>query len=342
MKAVVYKKENGLVLEDISRPTLDADQVLVKVAATGFCGSDHSLVESEHTPDGLILGHEVSGVVVEIGAEVKGVEKGTKVMIRPTFCGQCRECQMGKPQLCTVNRKTLGIGGGGFQGGFAEYFKVVPQMLIPIPEGVNSTNAALAETYATTLHAVNCSKKTDGSALIIGGGAIGLALVSVLKILGFAPIIVSEPVASKREIAQQLGAEITIDPLKEELGQRVFAETGGVGPETVFECSGIPGMVQTSLNLISRGGTLCIVSVMFQDISISPAILTFKEVTLTAAYGNTHEENKQCLQWMKSGQLDSAPLVTDTISLEELPKVYKERIRTGKAIKVMLQIGEAF
>lgn len=342
MKAVVYKKGQGLILENIPQPILESDQVLVKVSATGFCGSDHSLVESEHTPDGLILGHEVSGVVVETGSEVKDSKIGSKVMIRPTFCGQCRECKMGKPQLCTVDRKTLGIGGGGFQGGFAEYLKVVPQMLIPIPEGVSSTNAALAETYATTLHAINCSGKTSGSVLIIGGGAIGLALISVLKVLGFAPIIVSEPVKSKREIAHQLGAEITIDPLNEELGPRVFSETGGIGPETIFECSGITGMVQTSLNLISRGGTLCIVSVMFQDISISPAILTFKEVTLTAAYGNTHEENKQCLQWMKSGELDSTCLISDTITLEELPNIYKEKIHTGKAIKVMLQIGESF
>jgi len=249
---------------------------------------------------------------------------------------------MGKTQLCSVDRYTLGIGGIGFQGGFAEYVKVLPQMLIPIPDGVDSQSAALAETFAVGLHAVNCVQKTSGSALIIGGGAIGQTLVRILKLRGFGPVVVSEPVAEKRNIALAYGADAVIDPLAENINYRMFELSGGRGSDIVFECSGIPAMVQASMDLAGKGATICVVSVINKDIEISPLTLTFKEIWLTAAYGNTHEENKTCLQWMAERRLDAAPMISDRISLDELPEVYKNRIHTGQANKVMLQIGEEF
>lgn len=342
MKAAVYYKSKGLVVEEVPCPEITPDQVLVKVSNTGFCGSDHSIIEGEGTPDGLILGHEVSGIVVEPGKKVTGVKPGTRVMIRPTFCGECPECRMGKTQLCSVDRYTLGIGGNGFQGGFAEYVKVLPQMLISIPDNVDSQSAALAETFAVGLHAVNCVRKKSGSALIIGGGAIGQTLVRILKLRGFRPVTVSEPVAEKRAIALTYGADAVIDPLAENLNFRMFELTGGVGNEIVFECSGIPAMVQASMDLVGKGGTVCVVSVISKNIEISPLTLTFKEIWLTAAYGNTHQENRTCLAWMAEGKLDAAPMISDRITLEELPDVYKNRIHTGQANKVMLQIGEEF
>lgn len=340
MRAVVYDSETKLALRDVPVPELSENEVLVKVVNTGFCGSDHSLIESGGLANGTIVGHEVSGFVEEMGRKVEGPVMGERVMIRPTYCGECRECRLGKPYLCTTDRRTIGL--GDYQGGFAEYLKVDPRMLIPIPEGVDSQNAALAEAFAASLHGIECTGKRGGSALVIGGGTIGLALVRLLKIIGFGPIALSEPVEKKREIASHYGADLVIDPFQENLIMRTMDETGGKGFDSVFECSGAGESVQTAINTAAVGGTVCVVSIIMKNIEIIPLTLNFKEIWLTGSYSNTHEENIQCLQWMKEGKIDGRPLISDYIGLEDLPRVYGERINTGEAVKVMLAIGDEF
>jgi len=271
---------------------------------------------------------------------VRNVEMGSRIMIRPTYCGKCSECRLGKPYLCQVDRRTIGL--GDFPGGFAEYLKVDPRMLIPIPEGVDSQNGALAEAFAASLHGIRCSGKEGGSALVIGGGSIGLALVRLLKIMGFGPIALSEPMEEKRTLAMDFGADTVVDPFNENLILRTMDETDGAGYDTVFECSGLGESVQMAINAAANGGTVCVVSIILQNIEIMPVTLNFKEVWLTGSYSNTHEENIQCLKWMSEGKIDGRSLITDHISLDDLPHIYKVRIDTGKAIKVMLKIGDEF
>src|SRR5512140_3216570 len=142
MKAAVYHRSTGLIIEELPEPEPGPEFALIKVSNTGFCGSDHSLMENGLLADGTILGHEVSGVVAGWGSEVRGMTEGSRVVVRPTFCGQCRDCRMGKPQLCTRSRRTIGI--GDLPGAFAEYVTVYPQMVIPIANGGDSQNPAQA------------------------------------------------------------------------------------------------------------------------------------------------------------------------------------------------------
>jgi threonine dehydrogenase-like Zn-dependent dehydrogenase len=340
MKAVTYRHGRGLVYEEVSDYRVGADEVLVKVANTGFCGSDHSLIAAGLLPDGYILGHEISAVVVEKGAAADGLPVGTRVCIRPTYCGKCANCLRGKQQLCRVHRRTTGI--GDLPGSFAEYVKVFPQMLIPIPDGVDSRNAALAETFASALHAINCTGPETGSALVMGGGPIGLSMVRVLNILGYGPIVLYEPVEAKREVALIYGADHVFDPLEKEIDRQVMATVpGGFGK--IFECSGVTANVGRALHLAADCGEICIVSIMFQPLTLpDPYMINFREIRLTASISNTHEENIQCLNWMAAGKLDATPMITDLAPLEKLPKLYRERIDPGLAVKLLLQIGEEF
>jgi len=340
MKAAVYRQNKGLVIEDVPMPEIGPLDVLVKIANTGFCGSDHSMLESGSLVDGIILGHEVSGTVVDLGRDVGSHFMNMRVAIRPTFCGECRDCHMGKPYFCQNNRRSIGI--GDLPGGFAEYVKVLSGMLIPVPDGVDSHNAALAEAFAAAYHGIVCSGQEGGSALVLGGGPIGLALVRLLKLEGFDPVALSEPVEDKRKLALDFGADMVVDPLESDLNAFVFKNSSGVGFETVFECSGVLGNVQAALDACARGGAVCIVSVMMKPATFFPATLNFKEVRLTASYSNTHAENMACLDWMAKGDLDGRPLITDLIELDELPQVYQKRILTGEAVKVMLKIGKEF
>jgi (R,R)-butanediol dehydrogenase / meso-butanediol dehydrogenase / diacetyl reductase len=341
MKAVVYRRSLGLVTEDVPDPKLEDDTLLVRVVNTGFCGSDHSLIESGYLADGTILGHETSGTIARLGKKVKGFAEGTRIIIRPTYCGKCRECGMGKPYLCREWRRTTGI--GDLPGAFAEYIVIYPQMAIPIPEGVDSQNAALAETFAAALHGIRTSGNNTGSALVMGGGPIGLATVRLLRVLGFGPIVLFEPVPEKRDLGRQFGADHVLDPRNEDPRQRTREWTGRTGFETILECSGVSENVPLAFELVSSGGSLCMVSILFKGIAISqPMLLNFKEFRFTGSYSNTHEENVQCLRWMAEGKIDARSMVSDLISLEQLPRIYRERIHPGKTVKVMLRIGDEF
>ena len=298
------------------------------------------MLESGNLPDGYIVGHEVSGTVAAMGRDVQGVAEGLRVIIRPTFCGDCADCRNHRPYFCQNNRRSIGI--GDLPGAFAEYFVAYPQMLIPVPDGVDSQNAALAEAFAASLHAINCTGREGGSALVIGGGPIGLAAVMLLKMKGFSLVSLSDPVAAKRALGLRIGADHVIDPVAENLGQHAFLVTEGKGFETIFECSGVKTLIQQGMDVASRGGTVCVVSVIYDPAEISPATLNFKEIALTGSYSNTHLENRQCLEWMAAGKLDGRVLVSDEIALEQLPRTYKERICTGTAVKVIARIGEAF
>jgi 2-desacetyl-2-hydroxyethyl bacteriochlorophyllide A dehydrogenase len=340
MKAVVFRKDRGLVYEEVHDYKVADNEVLVKVANTGFCGSDHSLAAGGHLADGYILGHEISAVVVEKGALASGPPVGSRVCIRPTFCNRCVNCQAGRPHLCRVHRRTTGI--GDLPGGFAEYVKVFGQMLIPIPAGVDSQNAALAETFASALHAINCTSDRKGSALVMGGGPIGLCTVRLLKIFGYGPIALYEPVHAKRDIALLYGADLVFDPLEKDADAKVLSGVpGGFG--TIFECSGVKANINRAVLLAADAGEICIVSMIFSPVSLdAPFLINLKEIRLTASNSNTHEENIRCLQWMAEGKIDARSLISDYEPLERLPAVYRERIDTGLAIKVLLKIGEEF
>ena len=341
MKAIVFRRFKGLLVEEVPTPDPGMDGVLVKVSNAGFCGSDHSLMESGLLPDGMILGHEVSGMVAGWGTEVRGLKEGYKVIIRPTFCGKCRECFKGTPHLCKDQRRTIGI--GDLPGAFAEHIKVYPQMMIPIPEGVDSRNAALAETFASALHGIHCAGTKGGSVLVMGGGPIGLAAVRLLKLLEFGPIALSEPVKEKTALGKLYGADYLIDPLHENLKEKALEWSRGIGFETILECAGVPENLPLAFELVAKCGSICIISIMFKPFLINqPMATNFKEFRFTGSYSNTHEENLQCLQWMAEGKIDARPLITDLISLDQLPQVYKERIHPGRVIKVMLQIGREF
>lgn len=341
MKAVVYRRSEGLVAEEVPDPQLDDETLLVRVVNTGFCGSDHSLIESGFLTEGTILGHETSGTVAGWGKKVRGFKEGARIIVRPTFCGTCRDCRIGKPYLCQEKRRTIGI--GDLPGAFADYIKIYPKMAIPIPEGVDSQNAALAETFASALHGINTARNDGGSVLVMGGGPIGLAAVGLLKCLGFNPIVLSEPLAPKRDLGRLFGADHVIDPHGEDLRQKTREWTRGIGFETILECSGVAGNVPAAFELIASGGCLCMISILFGGMPLSqPMLMNFKEFRFTGSYSNTHEENIHCLTWMAAGKIDARPLISDLIPLEGLPRIYRERIHPGKTVKVMLRIGEEF
>jgi len=194
-------------------------------------------------------------------------------------------------------------------------------MLIPIPAGVDSQNAALAETFAAALHGIKQTEGDPGSALVMGGGPIGLCAARLLKILGHAPIVLLEPVDSKREVALTYGADYVFHP--QVPNEQIVAISGGLF-DRIFECSGVESNIGRAIDLAGVGGQICIISMIFSPLTIlGPYLINMKEVILTASMSNTHEENIMCLNWMAEGLIDAHPMITDYAPLEKLPELYR-------------------
>ncbi|EKD22195.1 MAG: alcohol dehydrogenase zinc-binding protein, partial [uncultured bacterium] len=147
----------------------------------------------------------------------------------------------------------------------------------------------------------------------------------------------------KRDLGGRFGADRVIDPLREDLKTKGREWTRGAGFETILECSGVAENLPLAFELAANGGSVCMISILFGGIFLNqPMILNFKELAFTGSYSNTHEENRQCLAWMAEGRIDARPMISDLIGLELLPRVYRERIHPGKAVKVLLRIGAEF
>jgi len=150
-------------------------------------------------------------------------------------------------------------------------------------------------------------------------------------------------VKEKRALGEQFGADWVIDPLTEDIRRKCQEWTGGVGFETILECSGVAENIPLAMEMAATGGAICMIGISFRGMTLSqPMTMNFKELRFTGSYSNTHEENIACLNWMAEGKIDARPLISDLIPLEELPRVYRTRIHPGKALKVMLRIGEEF
>jgi (R,R)-butanediol dehydrogenase/meso-butanediol dehydrogenase/diacetyl reductase len=340
MKAVVYHRSRRLEFEELPKPEAAPDQVIVKVVYAGFCGSDHSIIHYDYVRDGTILGHELSGVVVEVGPKARGVAVGDRCVVRTTYCGECAYCLQGRTHLC-VNRSHVGKGEGGIGGGFSEYLVAYPQMLIPIPDGVGFRQAAMTEMYASALHGINVTGLSGGAALVMGGGSIGLCTVELLKAKGFDPIVLSEPVAEKRELGLRLGATEAVDPFQTNIRGESRRLSGKDGFDVAFECSGVPSNLQAGLNCLNCGGVLSFVSVIPTEVSFFPmSLMVGTERRIVGVGSSNHEENREVLDLMRQGSIDGTPLISDDITLAELPTVYTEKIDTRQTLKVMIHVSD--
>src|SRR5438270_9300489 len=211
MKALVLKEYRKFALEEFPVPTLQADDVLVRVRAFGICGSDvHGMDGStgRRRPP-IVMGHEAAGVIAELGKEVQGWKVGEPVTFDSTlYCGECDFCRKGEINLCD-HRRVLGVSCEDYRqhGAFAEFVVVPQHVLYRVPPNLPFEHAALAEPFSIALHAVNRAPvKSSDEVLVIGAGMIGLALVQALRQKGCARIIVADIAQERLALAKQIGA----------------------------------------------------------------------------------------------------------------------------------------
>jgi L-iditol 2-dehydrogenase len=285
MKALVLREYMKLVYEDVPRPEIAADEVLVRVEACGICGSDvHGLDGSTgRRQPPLIMGHEAAGTVAEAGPAVKAWAPGDRVTFDSTIYRlDDWYTQRGLYNL-SDGRMVLGVSPGEYRrhGAFAEYVAVPQHILHRVPSSVSSEQAAMVEPVAVAAHAVSLTPVAVGdAAVVVGAGMIGLCLVQVLRAAGCARVFAVDLEPGKRELARKLGADTVLDPRMDDVAREVARATEGRGADVAFEAVGIAASVSTAIAAVRRGGTVTLVGNLSPTVEVPLQAVVTRQLRL--------------------------------------------------------------
>lgn len=285
MKALVLEEYNKLVYRDWPEPEVADDEVLVQVKAVGICGSDvHGMDGSSgRRKPPIVMGHEASGIIVSTGGKVNGWKTGDRVTFDSTIY-QLDDWYTRKGLYnLGDNRMVLGVSPGEYRrhGAFAEFVNIPQHILYRIPEGVSFTQAALVEPVAVAAHAVELTPVSwNDTAVVVGAGMIGLFVIQVLRSKGCGNIIAIDLEEKKLALARELGADIVLNPLKEDINKEVLAISEGRGADIAFEVVGLTDTVQTAISCVRKGATVTLVGNLTPAVEIPVQAVVTQQIRL--------------------------------------------------------------
>lgn len=341
MKKMFFMGNKKFELQDVPMPSVGPDDLLVRNAACGVCGTDIHIFYGEPgsadvTPP-VVLGHEFSGIVEEVGAHVTGFRKGDHVTIDPNiYCGTCRFCTARKKQLCE-HMEAIGV---TRDGGFAEYSVVPASQAFLLDKDLDLEAGAMTEPLACCIHGIDLAQiRVGDTVLVIGGGAIGLLMVQLAKLSGAAKVLLSEPVALRRQLGEQLGADASFDPLTCDPAQEIERLTGQQGADVVIECVGNNAAVTQAFAAAAKGATVLLFSVPSVNATFDlPLYPMFKkELVIKSSFVNP-DTHARAVAMLNSKKIQVAPLFTHRFPLEKIADAIAMQ-QSSESVKVLVGPG---
>jgi threonine dehydrogenase-like Zn-dependent dehydrogenase len=328
MLAATWHGESRFTLDDVPEPKAGPGEVLIAVHTAGICGSDI------HATQGLfpltpprVMGHEYSGTVLAVGRGVSRSLIGRAVACEPNYgCGKCVDCKAGRISQC---QRAVRV------GGFAERVVLPRRCVHPLPNGLDPTTAALAEPAACCLEGLEMARMRRGATVVvIGGGIMGLLTLALAKARGAGKAILSDPVASRRDAARRLGADITVDPTAENLAQVVDRATRGRGVDLACEAVGKPELLAAAARLARPRGVVQLVGVCPKGSTLPVDLFDFhfRELTLTGAYGRGTAFRRVLPLLTRIG---ARKLVTDRYPLQRIGEAFAHAA-AGRGLKTAI------
>jgi len=346
MKAAVFDGPEQFTIQDLPDPVAGSRDIVVQVSECGICGSDlHSYLEGAFIAPGQVMGHEFSGPITQVGADVQGLKVGDRVTAVPlSTCGRCPRCLEGAGHLCET-----GLAASvayGLPGAFAEYVRV-PEAVLGgnvhlIPDNVSYAAAALVEPLAVGLHAAKSANPgpTD-TCVVIGLGSIGLNCVQMLKACGAGRVIGIDVSPARLELAKKLGADITINGREKDALATIQEITGvgayGVGAraDIVIEASGVPSLLADAISMTRAGGKLRIAALYEGNVPIDANQIVQKEMNVAGTFAYRGEFS-QVLQMLSDGRVTAEPLITHTFRLDQITEAFVAQLAKDSSIKVQI------
>ncbi|QCQ89775.1 2,3-butanediol dehydrogenase [Rhodococcus sp. SGAir0479] len=348
--AVRWHGAGDLRVDEVELPAPDAGQVLLRCAYCGACGSDlHEIHDGPHAiPTGtphtlsgatapIVLGHEFSGTVVAVGADVDGIAVGDAVAVEPNYrCGECPACRDGRYHTC----RHFGFAGLMGDGGMAEYATVPAYMVHVLPAGFDLAQAAVLEPAAVALHAVRRSGiRTGASAAVIGLGPVGLLVCALLRRRGVDRLVGIDPVPERRALASRLGVPTVIDPRAvSDVPTAVRSAGGDDGVDVAFEVVGAQPTFETAVGSVRTGGTVVLLG-LADELRFDAFDFVNDELTVVASVGY-NDCHRELIDLVHRGLLDLTPFTADVVDLAEAPAVLTAMAAGGRrGVKTLVRCG---
>lgn len=335
MRAVVLTdRPPALEVVQVLDPVPANDEVVLAVTACGICGSDLHVASVVGSP-GTILGHEIAGTIEAMGTGVDPDQWriGEAVAVRPFGgCGTCRWCLAGRADHCD----RFQLVGLDRPGGFAERLAVQARELFALPTALVGPEQALVEPLAIARRALRRTGNVMGqTVLVLGAGPIGLATVAWARILGAQTIVVSEPSSSRRDLALGLGADIAVDPTIDDPGLATFAAAGQLA-DAVVECTGRADQIGRAMDHTAIDGRVTVVGICITDAAIFPFTGLAKELDVRFSIYYGREDFTDTLAALDDHTLVPAAMLTETITLDEVPERFERLVRQPDGGKVAI------
>lgn len=338
MKASRFLGNKTFAVTDLPTPHAGPGELVLRNQVCGVCGTDvhiyHGEPGSADVNPPVVLGHEYSGEVVEVGEGVTGFAVGDHVTVDPNiYCGHCAYCQNGKKQLCP-SMEAIGV---TRDGGFAQYSRIPASQAFKLEPTVPWETAAMAEPLACCLHGIDLAGIQVGDKVcVVGGGAIGLLMVQLAKLSGASQIVLSEPNEKRRQVGLQLGANTALDPTRPD-AQEAFAQVLDGGANVVIECVGNVPAVKSAFQFAGKGATVLLFSVPKVDATFDLPLFDVykKELTIKGSFVNP-DTHARAVALINSGKVDFGPIITHRFPLDQLPEAIAMQM-SDASIKVVVE-----
>jgi len=340
MKCVVKKEaKEGAILTTREIPQIGPNEVLVKVLATSICGTDYHIYSwdawsQKRIKPPLIMGHEFAGEVVEVGEKVSKIKVGDIVSAETHIvCGKCALCVTGQAHIC----KDTEILGVDTQGTFAEYVAIPEDNAWVNDPSIPPEYLCIQEPLGNAVHTVLSGDIIGKTIAVVGCGPIGIMAVAVAKAVGASKVIAIEVNEYRLNLAKEVGADVVINPIQENVIERILAETDGLGVDVVAEMSGNPIAIQQALKYIKLGGRMAMLGIPAEDVKLDIANdIVFKGIQIHGIVGRKmYETWYQVKGLLASGNLSLDKIVTHKLPLEDFEKGM-ELMKSGNCGKVVL------
>jgi 2-desacetyl-2-hydroxyethyl bacteriochlorophyllide A dehydrogenase len=338
VKALVYEGPNDIKIKQVDDPIMHKGEILIKVKATGICGSDvHGYLGTtgRRIPP-MIMGHEFSGDILEIGDDVTKFSLGDRVTVQPVnFCENCEYCKQGLTNLCP-NKKFYGA--MDTNGSMAEFISVPYKLIYKLPDSINYLKGTMIEPLAVAYRAVNQVQNIKGKNIfIVGAGTIGLLVLQVAKSKNPLKIFISDTDKNRLELAKKIGADFTINPIKDNLKDIINRETKNEGVDIAFEVVGLSATVQQAMTVLKIKGTCVWIGNSDKMINLNMQEIVTKELNIIGTYSYNHKQFGDSIKWLAEQDLDLDSIISKVVPLDKGPEMFKKLSENrNKLIKVIL------
>ncbi len=328
MKAALYKGPNKILIGDIPIPEPGDNEIQIKVASVGICGTDIHLYKgfkggSFTINEDIVFGHEFGGIITRLGRSVPSFFKvGQRVVVEPNIgCGKCKMCLAGNYVHCESGQVVIGI---HRNGGFAEYTTAPHEKVYPIPDNFSMRTAAVFEPFAICVYGLKRAPILAGdTVLILGPGVAGLHFTMLAKLSGASKVILSGTNSARLELGKRIGADVIINVKEKNLINEVSSMTNGKGADYVFEAAGVQDTMESMIKLTAHKGKICIYGVPVNPINnIDFADFLMKDLTMVAAAG-AQNTFSQAIKIISSGAVDIEKVITHSFPLEEIEHAFE-------------------